>query len=423
MAAHLTVRGIDALKPTISRQEIADGYLTGLYLIVQPSGAKSWAVRYRSKGKPRKHTLGAYPGVKLADARILAAQVMTAVADGRDPSAEKKQAKREAAEGFKDDVMSVVEAYLERQAQKHLRKSSLRRVEGLLSNDVIAAWKGRSIKSITKRDVNELLDAAIKRGATVTANRLLAVVRHFFNWCVERDLIEKSPIAGIKAPTAEKSRERILSDEELGLVWKASDRLGWPFGPFVHLLILTGQRRDEVAGMRWSELDIANATWTIPRERVKNDKAHVVPLSPEAVAIIEGLPRMKDGEADSAFVFTTTGKTAISGFSKAKASLDKAITKLLKREDEETSKNEEEEAPSIPDWRLHDLRRTMTSGMARLGVPVHVVEKLLNHTSGTFSGIVSVYQRHEYADEKRQASEAWGSHVAQLTMSAPFTSE
>ena len=177
----LTVKGIESLKPRAFRQEIADGVVTGLYMIVQPSGAKSWAIRYRVNGKPKKHTIGSYPAVMLADARTLARQGIAAVANGRDPSAEKKQAKREAAEGIKDDVASVVDAYLERQAQKRLRKSSLRRVEGLLSNDVIAAWKGRSIKSITKRDVNDLLDAALDRGAKVTANRLLAVVRHFFN--------------------------------------------------------------------------------------------------------------------------------------------------------------------------------------------------------------------------------------------------
>jgi integrase len=234
---------------------------------------------------------------------------------------------------------------------------------------------------------------------------------------VQRDLIEKSPVVGIKAPTDEKSRDRILNDEELGLAWKAADKLGWPFGPFVHLLILTGQRRDEVAGMRWSELDMATATWTIPRERAKNDKAHVVPLSPEAVALIKGLPRMKDGEADSPFVFTTTGDSPISGFSKAKAKLDRAIAKLLKGENEEANESEKD-APSIPDWRLHDLRRTMTSGMARLGAPLEVVEKLLNHISGTFSGIVDVYQKHEYAKEKREAAEAWGKHVAGLNRTA-----
>ncbi|MCG5238120.1 tyrosine-type recombinase/integrase [Xanthobacter oligotrophicus] len=420
MAKPLTAKGIDALKPSASRREIPDGAMPGLYLIVQSSGAKSWAVRYRANGKPKKHTLGTYPAIKLADARPLASQALTTVAEGQDPSADKKRARREAKEGIKDDVDSQVTAFLERYAKPNLRPSSYRRLEGLLKNDAVAAWKGRSIKSITRRDVVDALDAAVDRGATVTANRLLAAVRRFFNWCVERGIIEASPAAGIKAPTAERSRDRILSDEELALVWTAADKAGWPFGPLVQLLVLTGQRRDEVAGMRWTELDIPNATWTIPGERTKNGISHVVPLSPEAVAIIEGLPHMKDWDIESPFVFTTTGKTAISGFSKAKAALDKAIAKFLKGEDDEgASKNEDEVEPlSIPDWRLHDLRRTMASGMARLSVPVHVVEKLLNHTSGTFSGIVAVYQRHDFANEKREAADAWGMHVAQLTIGA-----
>ncbi|MFS8035542.1 tyrosine-type recombinase/integrase [Xanthobacter sp. AM11] len=408
MAKPLTAKGIDALKPGTSRYEEPDGNMPSLYVIVQTSGAKSWAVRYRFKGKPKKHTLGTYPAIKLADARTLAAQVLTAVAEGRDPSEEKKQAKREAAHPVKDDIGSVVAMFLDRYAKPNQREDSFKETKRHLEKEAVKAWRGRSIKSITKRDVIDLLDAAVDRGATVTANRLLAAVRRFFNWCVERGIVDASPAAGIKAPTAEKSRDRILSDKELGLVWKGAESLDWPFGPFIHLLILTGQRRDEVAGMRWSEIDLANATWTIPGDRTKNGKAHVVPLSPGAVSLIEGLPRMKDGEGDSAFVFSTTGKTAISGFSKAKAALDKAIAKLLKGNDEADA----DEPPTIPDWRLHDLRRTMASGMARLGVPVHVVEKLLNHTSGTFSGIVGVYQRHEYADEKRQAIETWGEYVA-----------
>lgn len=413
MAKPLTAKGVDALKPGASRKEVPDGKMPGLYLIVQTSGAKSWAIRYRAKGKPRKHTLGTYPAIKLADARTLAAEALTAVAEGRDPSEEKKQAKREAAEGIKDDVASVVVLFLERYAKQNQRESSFKITKRYLEKDAVAAWKGRSIKDITKGDVIELLDAAVDRGAPVTANRLLAAIRRFFNWCSERGIVDVSPAAGIKAPTAEKSRDRILSDEELSLVWKAADSLGFPFGPFVHLLILTGQRRNEVACMRWSELDVATASWTIPRERAKNDKAHVVPLSPEAVAIIQGLPRMKDGEADSPFVLTTTGDTPISGFSNAKEAIDKAIAKLRKGQDEA-----EGEAPSIPDWRSHDLRRTMTSGMARLGVPVEVGEKLMNHTSGKLSGIVGVYQRHDFAKEKREAAEAWGKHVASLTRTA-----
>lgn len=412
MAKPLTVKGIEALKPDSARREIPDGAMPSLYIVVQPSGAKSWAVRYRVNGIPKKYTLGGYPAVKLADARQLAAQAHTAVAEGRDPSAEKKQAKLEAAEGIKDSAESVIAEFLRRYAEPNQREGTYKETQRHLEKEAAVAWKGRSIKTITRRDVVDLLDAAVDRGAAVTANRLLAAVRRFFNWCVERGIVETSPVSGIKAPTAEQSRDRILDDEELALVWRAAENIGWPFGPFVQLLILTGQRRDEVAGMRWAELDITSSTWTIAKERTKNGKAHVVPLSPEAVAIIKALPRIKDGEADSPFVFTTTGKSAISGFSKAKAALDKAIAKLLNGDEE--AAQDGDEAPSIEAWRLHDLRRTMASGMARHGVPVHVVEKLLNHTSGTFGGIVGVYQRHDFASEKREAANGWGTHVSGL---------
>jgi integrase len=182
----------------------------------------------------------------------------------------------------------------------------------------------------------------------------------------------------------------VLDDGELLAVWRAAAELDWPFGPIVQLLILTGQRRDEVAGMRWSELDLAQKTWTLPRGRVKNDNGHEVPLSPQATEIIEKLPRMKG----SPFVFTTTGNTAVSGFSKTKEKLDAKT--------------------GVEAWVMHDLRRSAASGMARLGVALPVIEKLLNHSSGTFAGVVGVYQRHSFSDEKRAALEAWGRHVAGL---------
>ncbi|WP_322995425.1 tyrosine-type recombinase/integrase [Castellaniella sp.] len=409
MTKPLTVRAIEALKPTGSRREIPDGAMPGLYLIVQPTGIMSWVVRYRANGKPKKHTLGRYPAIKLADARALAAQSLTTVAEGRDPSSEKKRAKREAADAIKDDIETVIASFMERYAEPRQREAYYKETQRHLEKEAASAWKGRSVKTITRRDVVDLLDAVVDRGATIAANRVLAAARRFFNWCVERGIIEKSPVDGVKAPTAEKSRDRILSDDELRLVWKASDSLGWPFGPFVQLLILTGQRRDEVAGMRWGEIDLTNSLWTIPAERTKNGIAHVVPLSVQAVSILKGIARQKHGEAESPFVFTTTGKTAISGFSKAKATLDRKIAALIAAEAQ--AKGAQDRALEMADWRLHDLRRTMASGMARLGVALHVVEKLLNHTSGTFGGIVSVYQRHDFAAEKREAMRIWGESI------------
>jgi integrase len=188
-----------------------------------------------------------------------------------------------------------------------------------------------------------------------------------------------------------------LSDVELKAVWQACEGLGWPFGPLIQLLILTGQRRDEVGSMRWAELDLAGRLWQLPKERTKNNVAHRVSLAPRAAAILEALPRIT-GEQD--FVFTTNGKTAASGFSRAKARIDKAL-------------------PDMPHWTLHDLRLTVASGMARLGVPLPVIEKVLNHVSGSFAGIVGVYQHHVFTDEKRQALEAWARHVEALISCGP----
>jgi integrase len=187
----------------------------------------------------------------------------------------------------------------------------------------------------------------------------------------------------------------VLTDDELKALWKAAGELGWPFGDIVRLLILTGQRRDEVGEMGWPELALEQRLWTLPRGRVKNDNGHEVPLSAPAIEVIEKLPRVKG----CPFVFSTTGETPVSGWGKGKDRLD--------------------EAAGFDDWRLHDLRRTVASGMARLGIALPVIEKVLNHSSGSFRGIVGVYQRHSFADEKRAALEAWGRFVEQLVSGTP----
>ena len=175
-------------------------------------------------------------------------------------------------------------------------------------------------------------------------------------------------------------------------MWLAAAALGWPFGPLVQLLILTGQRLGEVAEMTWGEIDLAGKMWTLPKERCKNGRAHQVPLSPQALAILESLPRV---DSERGLVFTTNGKTPISGFSKARARLGAAL-------------------PDAPHWTFHDLRRSAATGMAALGVAIPVVERVLNHVSGSFGGIVGVYQRHGYFDERRDALDRWARHVEAL---------
>jgi integrase len=382
----LTVRSVETMRPATERREIPDGIMPGLYLVVQPSGAKSWAVRYRHQGQPRKHTIGSFPTVDLKTARLLGGKALRAAAEGRDPGREKMQARGAKA----DSIDRVVAEFLDRHVRRSNRPRTAQETERLLRLHVMPRWRGRNVHEITRRDVLDVLDRVVDSGAPIAANRALAAVRKFFNWCVARDILSASPCAGVKPPTAERSRDRVLSDDELRLVWHAADQVGWPFGPLVQLLALTGQRRDEVGRMQWSELDLGKQLWTLPAERVKNNQPHQVPLSNAALGVLESAPQI----VGSPFVFTTNGTAPSSAYSKNKRRLDALLP------------------ADLPAWRLHDLRRTAASGMARLNVNLPVIEKVLNHSSGSFAGIVGVYQRHSFADEKRAALDAWGGHVS-----------
>lgn len=200
----------------------------------------------------------------------------------------------------------------------------------------------------------------------------------------------------MKPPSAEHSRERTLSDVELRNVWMAAEKIGGPFGALVRLLALTGQRRTEVAKMQWAEIDLDERLWRLPAARVKNNRAHEVPLSDAAVAILTALPRIGDR-----FVLTTTGLAPAGNYTEHKRKLDALLP------------------PGMPEWRLHDLRRTVASGMARLGINLPVIERVINHASGSFAGIVGVYQRHSFADEKRRALDTWAAFVVALVSDSP----
>jgi integrase len=254
------------------------------------------------------------------------------------------------------------------------------------------------LREITKPMVHAMLDAIADRGSPIAANRVLAQLKVMCKWAVGRGIISASPCDGVSAPSSERgrARERVLSDDEIRIVWKAADSIGWPFGPIVRLLILTGARRDEVAQMEWRELDLERALWTLPASRSKNRREHTIPLSDMAIDVLRSLPRIER----SGFVFTTNGRTPVSGFSKAKPALDHAMAELAG-----------EGASPIPAWVLHDLRRTAATNLQKLGVRLEVTEAVLNHVSGSRSGIVGVYQKHDYASEKRQALDAWARRI------------
>lgn len=399
MARALTAKTVENIKPAAARLEVPDPGLVGLYLVVQPSGAKSWAVRYRHAGKPKKLTLGRWPVMGLAEARTAASEALQAVEHGNDPSADKRAAKAaQTVDPDRDKFASVVELFVAR----HLRaKRSGAEVERILRREVVPVWGDRNIGEIGRRDAIEVIDAVLDRGSPIAANRLRAHLSSLFGWAKSRGIIEVNPIEGIRPPAPERSRERVLTDDEIKLFWKACDRMGEPFGPLFKLLLLTGQRRSEVAEMTDSEIN--GAVWTLPTERTKNADAHSLTLPAAARAILVEVERIK-GKAG--LIFTTNGTTPVSGFTRAKERLDQEMQKLANGE-------------VIPAFTVHDLRRTAATGMAGLGFPPHVVEAVLNHRSGTRRGVAGVYNRFSYADEKAAALEAWSRRVLLLVEGKP----
>ena len=401
MAKALTQLAIDNHKPGPTRRELPDGKERGLYLVSQPTGAKAWALRYRFQGQPRKLTIGSYPEIGIAKARVCAAKAKVLLADGIDPGTAKETAKavKKAEKIASDLVEKVVADFIELHAKPNTR--DWKETQRLLKQ-FADAWKGRRLPEIGKSDIHGVLDKIVARGAPVGANRAFAQLRKMCRWAVSRGIIERSACDGIERPSNEKNRDRTLDTDELRLVWRSAQNLGFPFGPIVKLLVLTGQRRSEVGGIEWRELDLERGLWRLPAERSKNRRGHSLPLSPQALEILRALPRF----AGSRFVFSP-GKTPPSGFSRAKTRLDKFIANL-------------NNGDPIAPWILHDIRRSVASGLASLGVSLPTIEKLLNHVSGSFGGVAGVYQQYNFADEMRAATEAWGQFVHQLISDQPI---
>jgi integrase len=369
----------------------------------------------------------------LAQARWLAGQVRHGVAVKEDPG-EKRQAARRKDRDDRDNFDVVARNFLERYARRNTRASTAGEMANLLgftkSQELrkltrtraletwpALRWRGRKLQTITRRDVNELLEAIVDAGVPSAANATLAVVRRLFNWAVEQDVLATSPCAGVKRPAPLVERDRVLTDAELRLVWFAADQMAWPFGHLVKLLALTGARREEWAGARWDEVDLTARVFHLTAARTKNGVALDLPLSPQAVAVLEAVAEHRlAGKPDWLFS-TGTGRAnaatlaPISGFSKAKRQLDAAMLVIQRREAAEAGIEPE----PTPPWRIHDLRRTTVTGMARLGVALPVIERSVNHISGSFSGVVGVYQRHSFADEIRDAMERWGAAVERIS--------
>ncbi|NKL37517.1 DUF4102 domain-containing protein [Rhizobium leguminosarum bv. viciae] len=412
MAKALTVRAIEALKASDVRQEIPDGGLPGLYLIIQPSGVMSWAIRYRFEGKPKKFTIGPLPVHPLAKAREEASKLLRDVSEGKDPAAAKATKK-----ALKLDIVDdALDEFIKRYVEKKNRPTTIKERKRLFDKDFRPKFGKRTMKSIKRQEIVAHLDEVAER-APIVANRLLSLLRKFFNWAVQRDIIDTSPMEKkIDKPSEETTRDRILTDDEIKLLWRASGKLGYPFGPMVRLLLLTAQRRSEVSGARWWEMELSgnDQQWIIPPERAKNRKEHFVALAAETLREIEALPKIRPADDEEPiFLFTTTGATKVSGYGRAKKNIDAEMLKIAREQAEALGQSAAK--VELEPWTFHDLRRTAASGMARLGVPVHIVEAVINHRSGSIKGVAAVYNRYDYAEEKRAALIAWADHVKQLT--------
>jgi integrase len=376
----LTAASVERMKvPKSGQVEYFDAGYPGLSLRVSYGGRKAWSMFYRYGGKLNRLSLGIYPAMSLAEAREAWREARKSVTRGIDPAGTKGAARPSTI------FSAVVTEWLQRDQSGNRSVESVTR---LVHRELIPVWDNRPIQEIGRREILDLIDSITDRGSPVMANRTHACLHRIFNWAIGRGIITTHPMIGL-SKQKETSRDRVLSDDELVKVWKAADaELAYPFGDAIRLLILTGARREEIGQLRWSEID--GDTIHLEGARTKNGERHDIPLSAPARALLEGLPKMSECD----FVFSSFGTKPIAAWGIAKERLDAIV--------------------QIEPWRIHDLRRTVATGLQRLGIGLQVVESVLGHTSGSRAGIIGIYQRHTYANEKRMALEAWGAHVAGL---------
>lgn len=433
MAKILTAASVSKLRPMKDLREIPDGQAVGLYLLIHPSNKKVWALRYRRPrdNRPAKLTLGTVfsaddgsePDVNpvigghlsLAGARRLVGELKHEIALGRDPGAAHIAKKRNTStthDAFGSAARDFILGYRIRKTGKQPRRmEGTARMIGLqpmedgtlniIPGSLTARWRDIPISEIDEDMIYRVIDEARVKGvpglqrrntgeSEPRARSLHSVLSVLFGWLKLKRRIKVDPTATLDAPTAPKARDRVLSDDEIKKLWSTCDDEGFPFGPIIKLLLLTGCRLNEIAGMKWSELDKGLTTLSLLGERTKNNEKHSVAISQLSKSIFEGIDRIPGCD----LIFTTNGERPVSGWSKLKRRIDATM--------------------NIPDWRLHDLRRTAASGMQRIGVRVEVIERALNHISGSYSGVAGTYQRDPMVDDTRAALKKWADYIEDI---------
>lgn len=358
--------------PAVGQAEHADDLVAGLRLRVGAGGRKAWIVRTRAGGKQINKTLGAYPTLSLAEARRSAQRLLLDIAKNGEPRA---------AHTFGE----LADHWIEHVAKPN--NKSWDKQKRRLEIHVLPAWKSRRLDTIRRADVRELIDGI---PGDVAPNRALTIIRTVFRYAMSRDWIESSPAEAIAKTKTETPRDRVLNMDDVKWVYSTADMLGYPLAGYIKMLVLTGQRRTEVGMMRWVDINVDQATWTIDSADTKSARSHLVPLSEQALAILKTTPRL--GE----FVWTTNGTSYLSGFTHVKARLDGLLNAR---------------GAKLRAWRLHDIRRSTATHMVRLGTTETVVGRILNHAP---QGVTArTYALHSYDAEKRAALDRWASEVCQ----------
>lgn len=432
--AYITKRTVDAAMPAQTDTFLWDDggkeVVKGFGVKISPTGNKTYIFQYRiarpgaaDRTAPKRYTIDRHGNITADEARQRARELATMVARGIDPrqrefddAAAREEASRQAKErerlegelSFEKIAVRWLDYY---ENEKRRRPSSVKMAKLVVERHLMPKLIGKPMPHITKADIQGVIDAipAKQRGMR---RAVYAYARVLWSWAAIREYAPTNLLEAIEKPEAPEARARVLDDTELLNVWNGSFKLSHPFGPFFRLLLLTGQRRSEVSGLSWDELDRQTMTWIIPANRAKNRSAHMVPLAAEVIAEIDALALAAQIKAEAkqlnaanwpkaGLVLSTTGRSPISGITKAKLALDEAISKARNNQ-------------PLAHWRIHDLRRTLATGFQRLGVRFEVVEAVLNHVSGSKSGVAGIYQRHEWKEEKREALSDWARHVRTL---------
>jgi integrase len=408
----LTDRTLRSLKAKDKPYDVRDAEVRGLRVRVMPSGQRSFVLLARHSGKhsaPTRRALGVYDVMSLAEARDEAREWQKLIKRGVDPSTIKERERADKEREQKNTFRAVLAAFNKDKLEGLRRGHEVNRDLEKLADD--AGWGGRPITEITALEVRDVIKQYKDRGKIHHAHNLLGYIRRLFNWAIDQQVyvgLETSPCDRLK-PNAiigeKKLRNRILNDIELRAAWIAADSMGYPYGALFKLLMLTGQRKSEVAEARWSEFDLAKKVWTIPADRMKADAAHIVPLSDDALVVLESLPRFNGGD----YLFSVSnGRAPVRAFSAAKRLFDAEILKAL-RENEQKAK--------LSPFVIHDLRRTMRTGLSAIpNISDLVRELVIGHTK---PGLHKVYDQHAYLDEKRFALDAWAARLRSIIEPRP----